>query len=88
MEKAFLINTFKEQKFTFVLFLESGGKKLPGNQQGNETGKWGNGQSTNFITSSYHEAPPGGLDDGYCVLQCMNAGIDFSFKGHSVEMCF
>lgn len=30
----------------------------------------------------------GGLDDGYCALHRMNAGIDFSFKGHSVEMCF
>lgn len=30
----------------------------------------------------------GGLDDGYCVLHRMNAGVDFSFKGQSVEMCF
>lgn len=29
-----------------------------------------------------------GSDDGYCVLPSVNAGVDFSFKGQSVEMCF
>lgn len=43
-----------------------------------------NGPSTNGITTPHHETPPG-AHDGYFVLQCESAGVDFAL-GHCVRI--
>lgn len=86
-------NPFNQQRFTCVPSLGTEKKKNPYGKcmksQTAITGWWGrlreNGHSTNCITTPHHETPPGAYD-GFCVLQCESAGVDFALKGQCVGM--